>query len=158
MKQGSSGQLVQFELPLPEGPVGLKAWVAAHKAARPGNDELQKQVWEQLTPVLCAACCQHNAWHTLYKLIHIHCTAAHCLSWYQLQSNTRMGLVGSLYCVLCSCLCTMQQYCMSCLLLLLQLDAWVEDHEAAEAAKLAAQQAAMAEDGWTVVMRTKVRP
>jgi hypothetical protein len=44
MKQGSSGQLVQFELPLPEGPVGLKAWVAAHKAARPGNEELQKQV------------------------------------------------------------------------------------------------------------------
>jgi hypothetical protein len=44
MKQGSSGQLVQFELPLPEGPVGLKAWVAAHKVSRPGNDELQKQV------------------------------------------------------------------------------------------------------------------
>lgn len=44
MKQGSSGQLVQFEMPLQEGPVGLKAWVAAHKAARPGNEELQKQV------------------------------------------------------------------------------------------------------------------
>jgi hypothetical protein len=37
-----------------------------------------------------------------------------------------------------------------------QLDAWVEDHEAAEAAKRAAAQAAMAEDGWTVVTRTKV--
>ena len=44
MRQGSSGQLVQYELPLPEGPLGLKAWVAAHKAARPGNEELQKQV------------------------------------------------------------------------------------------------------------------
>lgn len=39
----------------------------------------------------------------------------------------------------------------------LQLDAWVEEHEAAEAARKAAQQAAMAEDGWTVVTRTKVR-
>lgn len=44
MKQAGSGQLVQYELPQPEGPVGLKAWVAAHKAARPGNVELQKQV------------------------------------------------------------------------------------------------------------------
>jgi hypothetical protein len=42
------------------------------------------------------------------------------------------------------------------LLMLLQLDAWIEEHEAAEAARLAAQQAAMAEDGWTVVTRTKV--
>jgi hypothetical protein len=37
-----------------------------------------------------------------------------------------------------------------------QLDAWVESHEAAEAARRAAAQAAMAEDGWTVVTRTKV--
>lgn len=44
LKQGSSGQLVQYELPVPEGPVGLKAWVAQHKAARPGNAELQQQV------------------------------------------------------------------------------------------------------------------
>lgn len=44
MKHGSTGELVQLELPLPEGPIGLKAWVAAHKAARPGNEQLQKQV------------------------------------------------------------------------------------------------------------------
>jgi len=44
MKQAGSGQLVQYELLQPEGPVGLKAWVAAHKAARPGNQELQKRV------------------------------------------------------------------------------------------------------------------
>jgi hypothetical protein len=35
---------------------------------------------------------------------------------------------------------------------LLQLDDWLEAHEAAEAAR----QAAMAEDGWTVVVRRKV--
>lgn len=46
MKQGSSGQLVQYDLPVQDSssPVGLKAWVAQHKAARPGNDALQKQV------------------------------------------------------------------------------------------------------------------
>lgn len=41
---------------------------------------------------------------------------------------------------------------------MLQLDDWMEAHEAAEAAKEAARQAAMAEDGWTVVVRNKVRP
>jgi hypothetical protein len=40
----------------------------------------------------------------------------------------------------------------------LQLDDWMEAHEAAEAAREAARQAAMAEDGWTVVVRSKVRP
>jgi hypothetical protein len=44
MKQGGSGQVVQYELPPPEGPVGLKAWVADHKTARPGNEALQQQV------------------------------------------------------------------------------------------------------------------
>jgi hypothetical protein len=39
---------------------------------------------------------------------------------------------------------------------LLQLDDWMEAHEAAEAAREAARQAAMAEDGWTVVVRSKV--
>lgn len=39
---------------------------------------------------------------------------------------------------------------------LLQLDGWMEAHEAAEAAREAARQAAMAEDGWTVVVRSKV--
>jgi hypothetical protein len=47
MKQGGSRQLVQYELPPPEGPLGLKSWVAQHKAARPGNLELQKQVWDR---------------------------------------------------------------------------------------------------------------
>lgn len=44
MQHASSGQVVDFPLPAPEGPVGLKAWVAAHRAQRPGNAELQKQV------------------------------------------------------------------------------------------------------------------
>ncbi len=38
-----------------------------------------------------------------------------------------------------------------------RLDAWTEAHEAAEAARLRAQQEAMAGDGWTVVTRTKAR-
>ncbi|KAF6266678.1 ribosomal RNA-processing protein 7-domain-containing protein [Scenedesmus sp. NREL 46B-D3] len=80
LSHASSGQVVDFPLPVPEGPVGLKAWVAQHKARRPGNAELQKQ-----------------------------------------------------------------------------LDDWMEAHEAAEAAREAAQQAAMAEDGWTVVVRSKGR-
>ncbi|WIA09053.1 hypothetical protein OEZ85_008467 [Tetradesmus obliquus] len=80
LQHASSGQVVDFPLPAPEGPVGLKAWVAAHRAQRPGNAELQKQ-----------------------------------------------------------------------------LDGWMEAHEAAEAAREAARQAAMAEDGWTVVVRSKGR-
>lgn len=47
MKHGGAGQLVQYEVPTAaaaDGPVGLKAWVAQHKAARPGNEQLQKQV------------------------------------------------------------------------------------------------------------------
>ncbi len=38
-----------------------------------------------------------------------------------------------------------------------QLDAWTESHETQEAARLKAQQEAMGEDGWTVVVRSKVR-
>jgi hypothetical protein len=44
----SSGQVVDFLLPVPEGPVGLKAWLAQHKAQRPGNTVLQQQVGLQL--------------------------------------------------------------------------------------------------------------
>lgn len=39
----------------------------------------------------------------------------------------------------------------------MQLDAWVAQHEEEEARAERAQQAAMAEDGWTVVVRSKVR-
>jgi hypothetical protein len=44
ISHASSGQVVDFPLPAPEGPVGLKAWVAQHKAQRPGNAQLQQQV------------------------------------------------------------------------------------------------------------------
>lgn len=38
-----------------------------------------------------------------------------------------------------------------------QVDSWIEAHDVAEAAKAKARQAAMAEDGWTVVVRSKGR-
>lgn len=38
----------------------------------------------------------------------------------------------------------------------MQLDTWVAEHEEEEARAERAQQAAMAEDGWTVVVRSKV--
>lgn len=44
VSHASSGQVIECVLPLPEGPLGLKSWVAAHKAQRPGNQQLQKQV------------------------------------------------------------------------------------------------------------------
>lgn len=47
LKHAGKGQIVEYELPQQEGPVGLKAWVAAHKAARPGNDVLQQQVGDK---------------------------------------------------------------------------------------------------------------
>lgn len=37
-----------------------------------------------------------------------------------------------------------------------QLDDWMEEFEAAEERKRREREAAMAEDGWTVVVRTKV--
>ncbi|KAF8072922.1 Rrp7a [Scenedesmus sp. PABB004] len=80
LSHARGGQVVECALPLPDGPLGLKAWVAEHKAARPGNAELQKQ-----------------------------------------------------------------------------LDDWMEAHEAEAAAREAARQQAMAEDGWTVVVRSKGR-
>jgi hypothetical protein len=39
-----------------------------------------------------------------------------------------------------------------------QLDAWVADWEEEEAARQRAREAAMGGDGWTVVVRNKVRP
>lgn len=39
-----TGQVIEYELPVPEGPRGLKAWVQQHKAQRPGTAALQKQV------------------------------------------------------------------------------------------------------------------
>ncbi len=44
LAHAGTGQIVEYELPVPEGPVGLKAWVQAHKAQRPGNAVLQQQV------------------------------------------------------------------------------------------------------------------
>jgi hypothetical protein len=44
LSQAGNGQIVEYELPPAEGPVGLKAWVAQHKALRPGNSILQQQV------------------------------------------------------------------------------------------------------------------
>jgi hypothetical protein len=50
LRHAGTGQIVEFDLGTEaEGqqqaePVGLKAWVAAHKAARPGNAVLAKQV------------------------------------------------------------------------------------------------------------------
>jgi hypothetical protein len=110
MKQGSSGQLVQFELPLSEGPVGLKAWVAAHKLARPGNVELQKQVPKYLRAVDYGAIwCMASA-HT-----HVAC----CMYRYTLTVRRHTGIVYTsrgaapswdcvLCCVLRSCLCVVQ--------------------------------------------------
>eukprot|EP00775_Hariotina_reticulata_P013701 gene13701-13823_t len=80
LSQAGKGQIVEYDLPPTEGPVGLKAWVVQHKALRPGNSVLQQQ-----------------------------------------------------------------------------LDEWIEAHDAAEAAKEAARTAAMSEDGWTVVVRSKGR-
>jgi hypothetical protein len=59
LSHASSGQVVDFPLPVPEGPVGLKAWVAQHKAQRPGNAELQKQVRQQ------QQCATHRSWQGL---------------------------------------------------------------------------------------------
>lgn len=73
------GQIIEFPIPEPGGTVGLKAWVQQHKAQRPGNSELQKQ-----------------------------------------------------------------------------LDNWMAEHEAAEERKRREREASMAEDGWTVVVRSKV--
>lgn len=56
LRHASSGQVVDFPLPVPEGPVGLKAWVAQHKAQRPGNAVLHKQVrnttYHHMHPIL----------------------------------------------------------------------------------------------------------
>lgn len=38
-----------------------------------------------------------------------------------------------------------------------QLDQWVADYEAAEERKQQEQKSAMGDDGWTVVVRSKVR-
>ena len=39
-----TGQVIEYQPPVPEGPRGLKAWVQAHKARRPGTEHLQKRV------------------------------------------------------------------------------------------------------------------
>lgn len=75
-----SGAVIECPLPEGEAPAGLKAWVHEHKAQRPGNKVLQKQ-----------------------------------------------------------------------------LDDWVESHEEEEERKHQQKLSAMAEDGWTVVVRSKGR-
>eukprot|EP00877_Chromochloris_zofingiensis_P015093 jgi/Chrzof1/9838/Cz04g17280.t1 len=44
LQLAGAGQIIEYELPLPAGPVGLKAWVQAHKAQLPGTAQLQKQL------------------------------------------------------------------------------------------------------------------
>lgn len=44
LSHAASGQIIDCPLALPDGPLGLKAWVAQHRAQRPGNQQLQKQV------------------------------------------------------------------------------------------------------------------
>jgi hypothetical protein len=122
LKHAGTGEIVEFELPQPEGPVGLKAWVAAHKAARPGNEALQKQV---------------SRWQASERLQQLECCTL-TLDWATPKATN-----------------TLPHRCRHTTTAT-QLDEWVEAHEAAEAAKRAAQQAAMAEDGWTVVTRDKV--
>jgi hypothetical protein len=51
-----SGQVIEYEPPVPEGPRGLKAWVQQHKAARPGTAALQKQVQHGLAWATATAC------------------------------------------------------------------------------------------------------
>jgi hypothetical protein len=185
MKQGGSGQVVQYELPPPEGPVGLKAWVADHKTARPGNEALQQQVrWCVDEPrrdgegmlngpaelgvaqpedvasnvtghahaCVCNCVCVHVCPGSAVEQTYADhwCAASH--------DSTRLTHLWQL---MLSIVLTRLILCCACFnhpgnSPPPQLDAWVEGHEAAEAARRAAAQAAMAEDGWTVVTRTKV--
>lgn len=50
LQLAGAGQIIEYELPLPAGPVGLKAWVQAHKAQLPGTAQLQKQVGAGMLP------------------------------------------------------------------------------------------------------------
>eukprot|EP00878_Enallax_costatus_P032670 GHUV01035920.1.p1 GENE.GHUV01035920.1~~GHUV01035920.1.p1 ORF type:complete len:166 (+),score=35.05 GHUV01035920.1:268-765(+) len=62
LSHAASGQIIECPLPLPEGPLGLKAWVAQHKARRPGNQQLQKQVQGCLGAADSWPCVQACAW------------------------------------------------------------------------------------------------
>jgi ribosomal RNA-processing protein 7 len=44
LKAAAKGKIAEIDLPAPSGPRGLKAWVEAHKAEKPGNAELQRRL------------------------------------------------------------------------------------------------------------------
>lgn len=117
LQHAGSGEIVEYELPTPEGPIGLKAWVAAHKAARPGNAALQQQV----------------RWRA-----HAH------------RAST-------------SCPCPLPPpVCRNPLSTIMpppttQIDKWIADWEAEQEAEAQRKRSAMAEEGWTMVVRSKVR-
>ncbi|KAK9831949.1 hypothetical protein WJX81_001994 [Elliptochloris bilobata] len=46
LKAAAKGRSLELELPLPDKPYGLKAWVEAHKALFPGNAVLRQQLDE----------------------------------------------------------------------------------------------------------------
>ena len=46
LKTAAKGKTIKLDVRPPEGPQGLKAWVEAHKAQKPGNVELQRRLDE----------------------------------------------------------------------------------------------------------------
>lgn len=140
LAHAGGGQVVEFELQPPAGPRGLKAWVAAHKAARPGNAVLQQQVGGQVQ-----ASQQQRTRRAQLK-------RTRRSSWRRqprAATATHMPTPPA-WCSLLPPHASLRAWCV------VQLDAWMESFDAAEAAREAARRAAMTEDGWTVVVRNKV--
>lgn len=46
LKAAAKGKTIKLDVSPPDGPQGLKAWVEAHKAQKPGNAELQRRLDE----------------------------------------------------------------------------------------------------------------
>eukprot|EP00967_Tisochrysis_lutea_P091380 scaffold131228_cov16-Tisochrysis_lutea.AAC.1 len=163
-------------------------WVNAHKAKRPGNAELQRQV-------SCPRCEQRSwcqaAWGEVMVVLILREAKLMVSKIGLYGSNCRVTValigvpgVSQAKVIACSlvpphavnrpqiavlliltlrpdCVCLLvlaQQFCshLSFVKFMPQLDAWVAQHEEEEARAERAQQAAMAEDGWTVVVRSKV--
>lgn len=49
MAAATSGQIIEYDMPEPEGWCGLKAWVERHKGLRPGSAVLQQQIDDWMT-------------------------------------------------------------------------------------------------------------
>jgi hypothetical protein len=127
------------------------AWVQEHKKQRPGNKVLQQQVRRGSPPAPGPPATLHR-WplepgaspppHT-----HTH-TFAPCGG--PCERSLPLPLPP----------CARPEHIPCCLPppppLLLQLDAWVEQHDQQEEARRRQREAAMSEDGWTVVVRGKV--